>query len=549
MPNLLTPLDRPPRGAVTLLVALAALFLLGPTAGAAAREDASTKKASKQTIVQKHISGDRSLGTSAASGDTDTPKGIKVGDGEVSVGDVYAGNGCVKAGDITVGDCDEKGSGGGGSRNGASGDKGSDDGSSEDGASDNAALPEKDETTVKSPETTPEESTTLEETTAPEETTLLEKTAGDESTNSTSPEPDEGAQCPVRPPKDAVEAEIEGTADGDTLELAEEVEGYDTVRLIGVDTPELGEAGEEGQPEPLAEEASTFTADELEGRNVLLQIGEGKADQYGRLLAYVWKGEATEDGFIGGLGRMFGMGGAELFNLKLLEEGYAEVLTIEPNDLYAGCFEAAASDARRSGIGLWAEGETTGGPAAEQYDEAAPETTTGGAPPATFPTVNAPKMDTTRDAQDAGEDPAAQEPAAERQYKRSPPPEARSPEREVQEEEVQDPETQDDEIQDPEVQDPEVQESVAPSGGDETATLRSGASPAPSAEASASPGPARRLPVEDASSEPVSVLPETGGPSLLALGAGIGAAGLLVVFAMGFLAVRSVLLRDGFGGR
>src|SRR5215213_9619800 len=135
MPNLLTPLDRPPRGAVTLLVALAALFLLGPTAGVAAREDASTKKVSKQTIVQKHASGDRSSGTSDAPSDTDMPKGIKVGDGEISVGDVYAGNGCVKAGDITVGDCDEKSSGGGGSRNGNSDDNGSDDGASEDGTS------------------------------------------------------------------------------------------------------------------------------------------------------------------------------------------------------------------------------------------------------------------------------------------------------------------------------------------------------------------------------------------------------------------------------
>lgn len=99
------------------------------------------------------------------------------------------------------------------------------------------------------------------------------------------------------------------------------------------------------------------------------------------------------------------------------------------------------------------------------------------------------------------------------------------------------------------MQDPEVQESVAPSGGGEAAVLRSGASPAPSVEASASPGPARRLSVEDASTEPVSALPETGGPSLLALGAGIGAAGLLAVFAVGFPAVRSVLLRDGFGGR
>ncbi|HEY6582571.1 MAG TPA: thermonuclease family protein [Rubrobacter sp.] len=90
------------------------------------------------------------------------------------------------------------------------------------------------------------------------------------------------------------------------------------------------------------------------------------------------------------------MGEAELFNRTLLEKGYAEVLTIEPNDLYAECFEAAESNARESGIGLWAEGEITGGPAAEQYDGAAPETTTEDVPPDTLPTENAPTEDPTQ---------------------------------------------------------------------------------------------------------------------------------------------------------
>ena len=94
-----------------------------------------------------------------------------------------------------------------------------------------------------------------------------------------------------------------------------------------------------------------------------------------------------------------------------------------------------------------------------------------------------------------------------------------------------------------------MQESVAPSGGDEPAVLETASTPEATVEASASPEPAGELPVRTASTTPVSVLPETGGPSLLALGAGLAAAGLLGGTMLGLLAVRSYLRRDVPGGR
>ena len=330
--------------------------------------------------------------------------------------------------------------------------------------------------------------------------------------------------------------------------------GYDTIRLIGVDTPEIGEASEDGRPEPLAEEARDFTAGELEGREVLLQVGEEETDRYGRLLAYVWTGAANDGGFIGGLKRMLGMGEAELFNLTLLEGGYAEVLTVEPNDLYAECFETAEREARDDGIGIWAEDEYARGPTDDQYDEeTAPEPAAQTSPtpePETEPVENAPDEASPNPEDDsAAEEPARQPSPAEGQYEQSPPPEARQPEPEVQDEEVQEPEIQDEEIQEPEVQEPEVQESVAPSGGDDAAVLETAASPEASVEASASPEPTGRLPVGTASAEPVSALPETGGPFLLTLRAGLAAAVLLTGTALGFPAVRSLLGRDVPGRR
>lgn len=261
------------------------------------------------------------VGSARAATAEEMPEGIKVGDGEVSIdgGEVYAGNGCAKAGDVVAGDCDDERAG------------------ADPRETTSPGAPSHEKT---SPETTGQESTIL-----TEETTALEITSPGITV------PDGTDPCPTEPPEDAVEATVARVVDGDTLELADEVEGTDQVRLIGVDTPEL--EGEDGEPEPYAEESAAFTAEVLEGRDVLLQIGEEETDGYGRLLAHVWTGEATEEGFVGGLKRVVGMGGSELFNRTLLEEGYAEVLTLEQGGLYAVCFEAAEERARKEGLGIW----------------------------------------------------------------------------------------------------------------------------------------------------------------------------------------------------
>ncbi len=241
-------------------------------------------------------------------------------------------------------------------------------------------------------ETSTEEETSLEEETLPESTepeetmleetmleeTMLEETMLEESTSTTDPD----ALCPIGPPTDALEATVTRAVDGDTVEIEEPVEGVDAVRLIGVDTPEM--EGEGGDSEPYAEEAARFTADALEGEEVLLEIGREPQDDYGRLLAYVWLVEPPEDtqdeeettsaegaaatgsaveggsapsdaslfsniaGFFADVVGSDSEGAAAqaedlsgMFNLALLEGGYAEVFAVEPNTAYEECFEEA----------------------------------------------------------------------------------------------------------------------------------------------------------------------------------------------------------------
>jgi micrococcal nuclease len=203
--------------------------------------------------------------------------------------------------------------------------------------------------------------------------------------------------CPIEPPKGAEEATVERVVDGDTFELAEPVNGADTVRLIGADAPEIVDPDRD--PEPYGEEASEFTKESLEGEEVLLLPGEDDKD--GRLLAYAWL-----------------PGDRGSFNETLLREGYAELMLVEPNTRYKDCLEAAEADARRSGTGLHSAEAQTAEPETaalfeEQYDprdpdsSAAEEPDAQEEPPAAPPDAPEPTDDETTPAAQEEERPSA----------------------------------------------------------------------------------------------------------------------------------------------
>ena len=220
---------------------------------------------------------------------------VRVGD------DVFAGDGCVRAGNVVVGNCDEVSE-----NSGKSGETGV--------VRDEKATPDKETS-----------GTTIENAEAPA------PAGGTTSAGEASVSPD-GVACPTGPPEDARTATVGRVIDGDTVELEEPVDGYDTVRLIGVNTPEM-DGGENG-PETGAEEATKFTAEALEGREVTLETDEEIEDQYSRLLAYVWLDSGSDE--------------PEFFNKTLLDEGLAQTLTVEPNDAYAECLDAAEEEARKA---------------------------------------------------------------------------------------------------------------------------------------------------------------------------------------------------------
>lgn len=147
-------------------------------------------------------------------------------------------------------------------------------------------------------------------------------------------------------PDGLVPASVVRVVDGDTI-VVRLGDGWSTrVRLIGIDTPEVHpsdklrrDAQRTGKDaaaiQALGAKASEFTKKHLAGQHIQLERDATALDRYGRALAYVWLGD-------------------ELYNLVIVREGYAGLLTIPPNVRYAEALAACHRTARESRRGLWA---------------------------------------------------------------------------------------------------------------------------------------------------------------------------------------------------
>lgn len=137
---------------------------------------------------------------------------------------------------------------------------------------------------------------------------------------------------------------VKRVIDGDTLQL----ENGERLRLIGIDSPEMHESDKlyrdsqrSGKDirtiKELGRRAYEFTKKLVEGKYVSLEFDVEKYDKYGRLLAYVYLKDGT------------------FINAKIVEQGYANLMTIPPNVKYADLFLKLYREARTRKRGLWKE--------------------------------------------------------------------------------------------------------------------------------------------------------------------------------------------------
>jgi micrococcal nuclease len=140
-------------------------------------------------------------------------------------------------------------------------------------------------------------------------------------------------------PPGPVSARVTHVVDGDTIDVSMPDGSDETVRYIGIDTPETVKPDTPvqcGGPK-----AHAVNERLVGGRTVTLRFDEETRDVYGRLLAYV---------YLPGTGPQ----GRPLFvNAELARRGLARTLTIAPNDSFADLFARLAARAGAAGQGLW----------------------------------------------------------------------------------------------------------------------------------------------------------------------------------------------------
>lgn len=126
-----------------------------------------------------------------------------------------------------------------------------------------------------------------------------------------------------------MEAEVTSVIDGDTFRIRTDEGNTEKVRLLLIDTPEIGDV-----PEPYALEARDYAEELLAGQVVHLEFDESERDQYGRLLAYAY----VDD---------------QMVNELLLKKGLARVAVFPPDTMYVEDFREIESKAREAKLRVW----------------------------------------------------------------------------------------------------------------------------------------------------------------------------------------------------
>lgn len=130
-------------------------------------------------------------------------------------------------------------------------------------------------------------------------------------------------------PAAALQVRVQAVVDGDTLRTHD----HRLVRLIGVNSPEIGKDG--AADEPLAVAARSYLSRLLADQPVTLVPDQETHDRYGRMLAHVLlpDGRSVQE--------------------LLLEQGLASLIALPPNLDRIERYQAAERRARTQRRGLW----------------------------------------------------------------------------------------------------------------------------------------------------------------------------------------------------
>ena len=125
---------------------------------------------------------------------------------------------------------------------------------------------------------------------------------------------------------------VAAVIDGDTIVLGDGRH----LRLIGLNTPELGRDGKAPEPGAIAARDQLRALIFTNRQQVDLRFDQERQDHYGRLLAHAFVADGRN------------------ITEQLLRAGAGSQLVVPPNTWQVSCYQAAVNDARRQRKGIWA---------------------------------------------------------------------------------------------------------------------------------------------------------------------------------------------------
>lgn len=128
-------------------------------------------------------------------------------------------------------------------------------------------------------------------------------------------------------PANLVLCNVTHVVDGDTVDVSG-CSDAGRIRLILINTPEVSPG------QCFGKESSAYTESHLLGRQVGLEKDVSETDSFGRKLRYVWTN-------------------AELYNERIVRDGFAEIALYPPDLKYQARVASAQVDAQSAGRGLW----------------------------------------------------------------------------------------------------------------------------------------------------------------------------------------------------
>lgn len=148
---------------------------------------------------------------------------------------------------------------------------------------------------------------------------------------------------PPTPPAETESAFVLDVIDGDTIRVDRDGGGFERVRYIGIDSPEIAHQPGETD-EPWGPQATEANEELVRDRFVLLERDVSDRDRYDRLLRYVWV--ETSAGWV-------------MVNGRLVADGLAVSRAYEPDTRHQAWLEQLEAEA-------WAAGRGVHGPAPDE---------------------------------------------------------------------------------------------------------------------------------------------------------------------------------------